>query len=314
MKASAADRHGGTGLLLEERITIAAAALADAAILAFSSFSQAWDIFFLNLGIMAFILCIASLHRHVEGAWARVFRDWYIPAFIIVLFLENRRLIPLFHPHVLDALCVRMDTLIFPRQSLPLLMERIATPVLTEFFQLSYVSFYFLPFCLCVNVYRKRPARDFHINASTILMGFYLSYIGYYITPVLGPRFTLGYLQDAPLHGVLLADAVRGFLEMVEGRTADCFPSGHAMISLITVLLARRYARGFFPVACAWFLIIQFSTLYLRYHYAVDLLAGWAMGALTFSFGPALANALIRDDRARGWAAGRSGRSCTGSG
>jgi membrane-associated phospholipid phosphatase len=291
-----AHRQGQAGLLLEERITIAAAALADFAILAFSSFGDAWDIFGLNLCIIAAITGAAALHRRCPHAWATFIRDWYVPAFLIVIFLENRRLIRLFNPHDLDALFIRMDSFLFLGHYPTVLMERITTPLLTEILQLSYVSFYFLPFCLCLLIYRTRPGREFHITASTILMGFYLSYISYYLTPVVGPRFTLGHLQSVPLQGVFLYDSLRGALEAAEGRMGDCFPSGHAMISLLTVLLARRYARGFFPAAIAWFLLIQLSTVYLRYHYAVDLAAGWALGALTYSFGPGLARALIRED------------------
>jgi membrane-associated phospholipid phosphatase len=289
-------RRYNEGLLLEERITIAAALLVDLSILAFSALGEAGDIFALNLCIIASILGVAILQRRVARPWATIFRDWYVPAFLIVIFLENRRLIPLFNPHCLDVLLMEMDTLLFLGHSPVLIMEKINTPLLTEIFQLSYVSFYFLPFCLCLNIYLKEPVKVFHINASTILMGFYLSYIGYYITPVMGPRFTLEHLQAVPLQGMFLADAIRGFIEMVEGNMADCFPSGHAMISLLTVLLARRYARGFFPIAVIWFLIIQFSTIYLHYHYVTDLAAGWLLGLLTYSFGPKLAEALIRGD------------------
>jgi membrane-associated phospholipid phosphatase len=290
------DRHGAEGLLLEERITIAAAVLVDLSILVLSALGQAWDLFVLNLCIVAVVLGVAALHRRLDSTWARIFRDWYVPAFLIVIFLENRRLIPLFNPRRLDALLMRLDSLIFLGHSPLLLMERITTPVLTEILQLSYVSFYFLPFCLCLDIYRKRPPEEFHVIASTILTGFYLSYLGYYLTPVVGPRFTLGQIPAVPLQGMFLADAVRGLIEAAEGRMPDCFPSGHAMISLLTILLARRYARGFFPLAVAWFLVIQVSTVYLRYHYVADLAAGWVLGALVYRFGPPLAKALIRRD------------------
>lgn len=50
-----ADRQGVAGLLLEERITIAAAALANLSILCFSVLGKTWDIFGLNLCIIASI-------------------------------------------------------------------------------------------------------------------------------------------------------------------------------------------------------------------------------------------------------------------
>ena len=43
-------------------------------------------------------------------------------------------------------------------------------------------------------------------------------------------------------------------------------------ISLLTVLLARRYTRGFFSAACIWATRIIFSSVYLGYHYVFDLI------------------------------------------
>ena len=54
----------------------------------------------------------------------------------------------------------------------------------------------------------------------------------------------------------------------------DAFPSGHAAVTLVVQWYAFRYfqRRGFWllPLTVA----LLFSTVYLGYHYAVDILAG----------------------------------------
>lgn len=281
-------------LILEERITIASAAALNLLVLASLKIRLAWDIFGLNILIILVIFGVASFHRHVGRTWMQFFRDWYVPIFLIVIFLENRRLVPLINPHDQDTLLIGIDRLFFLGRDPTLLMERITCPALSEFLQLGYTSFYFLPLVLCVIMYFKQGDRtEFHIAASSILAGFYLSYLGYYLTPAIGPRFTLDHVQTVPLSGMFLFDALRSTLDQVEGLMRDCCPSGHTAISLLSALLAGRYAPRFFPAACIWSATIVFSSVYLRYHYVVDLMAGAALGCLVYRFAPGIAARLI---------------------
>ena len=280
-------------LIVEEYITISVAALLNIFILIFTEAGRAVDIFALNLIIIAAILGVAFVHKRFAHAWMQFFRDWYPPAFLIVIYLENRRLIPLVNPHDLDGLLIKIDRFLFLGQDPTILMESITWPILSEILQAAYASFYFLPFALGVVVYRTRPRIDFHINVATLLTGFYLTFIGYYLTPAIGPRFTLDHLQTFPLEGVFWFDCIRTALDRAEGLMRDCCPSGHTMISMLTVLLARRYARAFFPAACIWAILIIISSVYLRYHYVIDLIAGVFLSIWVYWFCPAMVEALI---------------------
>jgi membrane-associated phospholipid phosphatase len=282
-------------LLLEERLTIAMAAVQNLLILLFGVIRVAWDIFAMNVLIIISILGVFRIHKRLRADWMKYFRDWYTPAFLICLYLENRRLTPLINPHDLDGLFIRLDRFLFLGHDPTILVEKITYPVLSELFQISYASFYFIPFTLALYVYFKRSRLDFHIVASTLLMGFYLSYLGYYITPVIGPRFTLDHIQSFPLSGVLTFNFVRNLLAHLEGVMRDCCPSGHTVISLLAVLLARKYYRPFFPVVSVWASIVVFSTVYLRYHYVTDLLVGVTLGILVYQFGPLVSEALIHE-------------------
>jgi membrane-associated phospholipid phosphatase len=60
----------------------------------------------------------------------------------------------------------------------------------------------------------------------------------------------------------------------------DVFPSGHTMLTIISVVLAYRYrlrVRGFLLVLG---ILLVIGTVYLRYHYVVDLLAGVILAVL----------------------------------
>jgi membrane-associated phospholipid phosphatase len=123
-------------------------------------------------------------------------------------------------------------------------------------------------------------------------MGFYLSFIGYYLSPAIGPRFTLAELQAFPLSGLFLFDDLQYIIAQIEGLMRDCCPSGHALVSVLTMLLAWRSARGFFPVAFLWAALIIFSTVYLRYHYVTDLIIGISLGFAVYRWGEPMARSI----------------------
>ena len=55
------------------------------------------------------------------------------------------------------------------------------------------------------------------------------------------------------------------------------FPSLHAAVSLVALVYAWRYVRAWFWVLLPFCLGLWVSTIYLRHHYVVDLLAGWVL-------------------------------------
>src|SRR5262249_30071594 len=63
-------------------------------------------------------------------------------------------------------------------------------------------------------------------------------------------------------------------LDDLEHTKFDVFPSGHTMIAVTVLLVAWRRARDafwyFMPVAVC----LIASTVYCRYHYVIDVLAG----------------------------------------
>jgi membrane-associated phospholipid phosphatase len=59
----------------------------------------------------------------------------------------------------------------------------------------------------------------------------------------------------------------------------DVFPSLHVLVTCVLLNHDWRYVRRRFQVMVLPALGLLFSTIYLRYHYAVDLAAGFALFA-----------------------------------
>jgi len=109
----------------------------------------------------------------------------------------------------------------------------------------------------------------------------------YFCLPAIGPRFTIHdfALTSQELPGVWITDMLRNIINVGGGVVKgvadptsvvnrDCMPSGHTMLTLVNIALAFRFKSRYRYV----FLIIGgsliFGTVYLRYHYVVDLLVG----------------------------------------
>ena len=270
---------------LEEGATMFMLVGLNAAILFFTDFGKAASVFFLNLTFIAVILIISRLHGRWNNRAFTFLRDWYPLPLLITIYLELGRLVPLVNPHDADGLLIEIDRGMFLGHDPTVLLENITVPLVTEFLQIVYASFYLLPFALSILVYWKGRRETFHTVASAIIIGFYVSYVGYFLTPAIGPRYTLDHLQNLQLTGLVSFDFIRWILDSASGIMRDCCPSGHTMLSLVTVFLAWRYERKFTSIALAWSIVLIFSAVYLRYHYVIDVIIGIVLAlAFTLAF------------------------------
>lgn len=268
---------------LEESATLFMLAGLNSAIIITANLTDVKTVFFLNIALMTFIFTLPRLQHRWKRPAMDFLRDWYLLPVLIAVYLQLGVVIPAVNPGEVDEWLIRIDRLFFFGHDPTVLLEPFAIPPVTELLQIVYASFYLLPLSLCVIVYAKRRREVFHTVVSAIVIGFYISYIGYLITPAIGPRYTLAYLQNIELSGLWSFGFIRTMLDQASGMMRDCCPSGHTMIGIVTFLLAWRYERKFAPVALIWAAVIVFSTVYLRYHYVIDVLAGFV---LAFAFLP----------------------------
>jgi membrane-associated phospholipid phosphatase len=206
---------------------------------------------------------------------ASFIRGWYPVVLIPITYKELSYLIPLIHPRDFDAALAGIDHH-FLGVHPTVWIERFTWPPLTEVLQLTYSTYYFLPLVLGVVLWRRRSFEKFHFWVFIVVLAFYLSYLGYIAVPAIGPRFlpSIAEAQTIPLTGVWLFGPVREMLDRAEGITRDCFPSGHTELTLLVLFYARVFHRRVF-----WWLLplgtgVIVSTVYLRYHYVIDVVAG----------------------------------------
>jgi membrane-associated phospholipid phosphatase len=77
-----------------------------------------------------------------------------------------------------------------------------------------------------------------------------------------------------PLPGGAVAHTLHAWTDQAELNKYDCFPSGHTEVSLVVLVACWRYWRKAFPFFLAAVSGLLVGTLYLRYHYGIDIVAG----------------------------------------
>ncbi len=216
--------------------------------------------------------------------------------FLFTAFESLALTLPSFNPLRYDGVMAAADWALFGNHP-TVFLERFAHPALTEILYVLYAFYFPMPVILLVWMLRKERLGAAADGTLRYLVCYYGAYMTYFFIPVRGPRFHLAHLQGEPLTGLLLSEPLRRFIDLLEPNKLDAFPSLHAAILLVTLLLAYRENRSLFR----WFAVpgagIFVSLVYLRYHYVVDVLAGlvwgwvsWRIGGwVTGRFGPGLA-------------------------
>ena len=233
-----------------------------------------------------------------SGRLGALFNDFSPGLFVILIYQSLGDLIQYLHPDI-DSMLIRIDFFLLGVHP-TVWMERWTVPWLTDLLSLAYASYYFLPVVLAIALYLKNPKRDFEVAMFVLLLGYYVSFIGYILFPAIGPRHTLTHLQTVPLEGSVITDFIRDTLNSWEHNKRDCMPSGHTQVALMVLFLSYRYRRLLFyfllPVASGLIL----STVYHRYHYVIDLFAGAFLAVACVIIGPRLYEAWTRriDSRA----------------
>ncbi len=200
-------------------------------------------------------------------------RHWYPAFFLPFFFTVLHYFVPAIHPGNIDQQLIQLDLLItgtYPT----VWVQQFYHPLLTEIMQICYTTFYFLPLLILVPLYKHNKMSQFNCSAFLIFSAFYLSYIGYVIFPALGPRFFLAHLHDVPLKGYGLYEIISSTLNGLENIQWDAFPSGHVTVAMIFSYLAYRYYRTLFYWTLPVIVLLIISTVYLQYHYVVDVISG----------------------------------------
>jgi len=197
-------------------------------------------------------------------------------------------LVPQITKEGFDKTFEAVDTWIIGQRLEPLL-DRAVIPWLSDLLQIGYCTYFFWLFCLLILFYRRRD--DNHLAYDDfifhMLVGFYLCFLGYIVFPTMGPRKLIA---DTPV-----TSGIWSTLNNLEKNKFDAFPSGHAAEMLLMTFLAHRHARKLLALVVVSTVLVITATVYCRYHYIADVLAGAVVMLGVVAGAPRLRRLLSRE-------------------
>lgn len=207
----------------------------------------------------------------------------------------------------LDHVFATWEQQMFGCQPALLFSQWLSSPVFSELMNLGYWSYY--PMIAATALYFFFWRYDQFGRAAFIIMAsFFIYYLIYIAIPVTGPQYYyMAVGVDDIAHGIFpnVHDWFANHQECMENpgwhdglfyrlvadahnageRPTAAFPSSHVGVSSILLLLVwnarnRRLLYWLLP----FYVLLCLSTVYIRAHYAIDVLGGW-LSALILFFG-----------------------------
>lgn len=157
-------------------------------------------------------------------------------------------------------------------------MQSIISRPLTDVLSGAYMSWFALTYVtiLLMMTHSRRAVIEYVV---TVLSTFYIGYITYAFVPAVGPIYTVTYSHT--IGGIAASFAAsKGLL------AHDCFPSLHTGITIVMLTFVWRYRRNWVWLYGPMAVLIIFSTLYLRFHYAIDDIAGLSLALVVTHTAP----------------------------
>ena len=232
-------------------------------------------------GILAMLTLLPLTYRSVNRLVIFI-RCWYPVLLVPMAFSELFYLIPAVNPYDVDTALQQIEISMFG--AIPSLwMQRFYWPPLTEAMFIAYATFYFLPLVPGIPLYLAGNLRKFDRFVFLLLINYYAAFAIYFVMPSVGPGVALAGQFSHQLQGLFVSDWICTTIQGLEGIHRDCFPSVHTAIAL--VVLGYLYLHGwysFLPMVpvCAG---IMLATIYCRYHYTPDIVAGIVLAVLSLA-------------------------------
>lgn len=263
------------------------------ALLLWGRLEHPWAMLFGYAGLTALVVVMMLLVPGEDRlpALATFVVDFYPAAFLPLLFNTLEPLIQAIHGGARDDLLIAADRLLFG-VDVTIWAQRLVRPWLNDVFYSFYSTYYFIALTLTIVLWRRdrATARRFIF---TLMVVYYVSYTGYFLIPALGPRFAQAAEYTVSLTTTPLSTTINDTINSLEKTKFDVFPSGHTMISVAVLIVAWKRARDVFWVLLPIATGLVISTVYCRYHYVIDVIAGTALAFATVPVGDGIYDRLM---------------------
>jgi hypothetical protein len=232
------------------------------------------------LYVLGIVLTRGGILRPTSFANALVYRlTVFFPVF--VSYFQLRSILPAVSPHSVDAQLLAFDERVFGYEP-SLAWDRYVSPHMTEWFAFFYFGYFFLLVVDVLPMMLGAQSRERVAHFSLGIIGvFCTGQLLYMLVPGWGPYRHLAGQFEHPLTGGFFWTLVKATVD-AGGSQKDIFPSLHTAAPTYFALFSFMHRRAS-PFRYTWPLMafaasqIIVATMFLRWHYLVDIVAGFAL-------------------------------------
>jgi membrane-associated phospholipid phosphatase len=258
--------------------TLAYIAIEFVIVLIFMTGRPGWAYFLLFYLVAAgIVILIVLFDMAASGLFWKALRLVY-PLFLFAFLYEAvGPQVFLIFDHSFDAHVIALEKTIFGVDPAFALQQHMEI-WLNELMNASYFSYYFmLPVSAIVLLVTKNwDALEKLVLTSAVT--FYVCYLIFIFYPVVGPRFFLSEQYYLPIIGPCFTPLTQRIIAG-GGLYGGAMPSSHCAVALVSLWILAREVR---KTAIPSFILVSMlcaSTVYGRYHYISDVVAGLLIGA-----------------------------------
>ncbi len=207
-------------------------------------------------------------------------RDWYPLSTIALFYFEMGKLTQMVFQRYFDERVISWEKRVFRGMPSLELNSRFPSVILSEILHLCYFSYYVIAVFLAAWLYLQGRTGAFQETVFAETLTFNLSLLCYPFLPATGPRYLFEKIEG-PLSKGFFFKLTHSILSRGSSK-GTAFPSSHVSLSVIVLLCACRYDSTAFLILLPLYVGLTLGTVYGRFHYAIDALAGALLAGIVF--------------------------------
>ena len=228
--------------------------------------------------VFAFIFSLVIKNK-ISNNFFQLLQNILVFALMTFLYKETAMLNTLIFPKI-DEFLSNLDQNIFKFQPSIEFSKHFNSLFLSELFYFGYFCYYLLPLVVLGILYKFLPQKIEEFGF-ILITSFLLYYFIFIIIPAEGPQFYFTFPDNYIEAQGIFGNAIKLIQKNGEAPTA-AFPSSHVGISWIVIFWLYQNFRKSVKYFLPFVILLMFSTVYIKAHYFVDVVAGFLTAPIVF--------------------------------
>jgi membrane-associated phospholipid phosphatase len=180
----------------------------------------------------------------------------------------------IFTPNI-DGLLNRLDITIFGCAPAMEFSKTFPQTIVSEIMYFGYFAYFLIFLSVFIYFFFLKPEKAEKAMFGC-LCSFFIFYIIFIFVPAAGPQFYYPYPDSQVPEGYIFSSLMRSIQGWGEKPTG-AFPSSHVGLTVVAMILIYKNSRKYFYTILPVAVILFASTVYIKAHYLIDVIAGFVV-------------------------------------